>query len=101
MFTQTEVDALVEGRRPASITRRLRTVRKPAARRTGRPDSSKPSPPKLTRAELLALRKGRPTQPVRNRLFVESEEEASAPASYSDKPTPSQQPPTVRKKKLR
>jgi hypothetical protein len=95
-FTQREIDALVDGRRPAAITRRLKAVRTPALRRRGRGDASKPSPPALKRAELLALRKGRPSQPVRKRLFVESAAGDASPATETGKPAPSQQPPAKR-----
>ena len=96
-FTQLEIDALADGRRPSAITRRLRAVRPAGARRIGRADTSKPTPPPLKRAELLALRKGKPTPPVRKRLFVESRSDEGAPAD-TGKPQPSLQPPARRGK---
>ena len=96
-FTQTEIDALADGRRPSAITRRLKAVRPTAARRIGRADTSKPSPPRLKRAELLGLRKGKAIPPVRKRLFVESLSDEAPPAE-TDKPQPSLQPPARRGK---
>ena len=96
-FTQPEIDALADGRRPSAITRRLKAVRPKGARRIGRADTSKPSPPQLKRAELLALRKGKPAPPVRKRLFVESPSDDVAPAD-TGKPQPSLQPPARRDK---
>jgi len=96
-FTQPEIDALANGRRPSAITRRLKAVRPPAARRIGRADTSKPSPPRVKRAELVALRKGKPTPPVRKRLFVESQSDEVAPAD-TGKPQPSLRPPARRDK---
>ena len=79
-FSQAEIDALAAGRRPTAISRRLKATRPIAARRTGRADPSTPSPPRLKRAELLALRKGKPSPLVRKRIFVESPPDEGTPA---------------------
>jgi hypothetical protein len=99
-FTQEDIDALARGRRPSTVTRRLKAVRSPAApagRRAGKTDN--PTPPRLTRGELASLRAGRPSPAVRTRLFKASDA-ASATADVDDaKPYPSQQPPSGPRKR--
>jgi hypothetical protein len=101
VFTQEEVDALAGGRRPASVTRRLKAVRTLRAQKTRRATTSDtPAPPPLKRSELAALRSARPAPAVRKRLFSASESTEPAPPRVADggaaKPYPSQQIPTGR-----
>lgn len=99
-FTQQDIDALAGGRRPSTVTRRLKAVRSPAVPAGGSASKpEKPTPPRLRRDELAALRAGRPSLGVRARL-VKAPVAAIATGDVEDaKPYPSQQPPSSPRKR--
>ena len=99
-FTQEDIDALAAGRRPATVTRRLKAIRPPApprGRRGARADH--PAPPLLKRGELASLRAGRPSPAVRKRLFKASDAEGQTSGNSDAKPYPSQPPPSRSRKR--
>jgi hypothetical protein len=78
-FSQSDIDQLAAGRRPAAVSRRLKAARVPGRRIAAGGDKRAPAPVK--RGDLAALRAGRPSPAIRKRLFRESSARADVVAS--------------------
>ncbi len=96
-FSQADVDALAAGRRPATVTRRLKAAPAPAASRRPASDG-KQAPGPVKRADVATLRAGRAPAAARKRLFRDSPPPADAAppdqtAGEGGKASPAQPPP--------
>jgi hypothetical protein len=78
-FSQSDIDQLTAGRRPPTVTRRLKAATAPPTRTAGGGD--KRAPAAVKRGDLASLRAGRPSPTIRKRLFADSSAQADAAVS--------------------
>ncbi len=95
-FSQSDIDQLTAGRRPATVTRRLKAATAPLPRTAA--GGEKRAPAAVRRGDLASLRAGRPSPAIRKRLFGDSSAGAGAAVSGAavseeGKAYPTQAPP--------